>query len=868
MHVIDSPSLLQEGSVHVIPTSRLSSTVNWVAQIRDVMTVKGLTMKWLLSYLLPWSIGFTIISLVSQQLKFALFSAIWFPNGFCVAALVQNIHNRSHLQSLILLLAYWITMMLTNMLTNSFPIIFVYNIADVIQCLSIYYSFYWLKLIPSSRTNIITHNMLFFAAVVIGSLIGGVVGTAGLYLSAPDIVFSTTLIRWFTVEIMNVMTIAPFLLSLPRLRSFKWSFYPLHIRILQILLFLIMPIPIWFGQVILNSAIGSVVGLYLDFPLVMTSAHFGGILGATLANLIILITNLVFLLIKSEATWTLVVTLNTSEYVALMAMFQTILCVVSIIYAGVVHQRNTAFANIETQIDERTKKLTETMKTLEEAQKKAENFSQDKTNFMAFLCHELRNPLHAIINMIPMLDEPSLSSEEPMAAPHSTEMVASDHPVFSSYYAPQSTEKKHIADNSARSNVISTISSFGRHMLNLVSDVIDVGKFESGQVSLKTSPTIFVEVCTSLMNDFTQVVQSKGIRFQFSLDKTLPEMVRIDFIRYKQVVSNFVFNALKATKPDGLISVHVSYEWLDHTILDMDAHQGLESESVGLLSSSTTVNHNRMIVLKTTVKDTGCGIPLDEQADLFKPYRQATTNQTSENSGSGLGLAICKMIADLYHGRLALRSEIGVGSEFSFDIPVQVLSVGADKPKHSEINILVPSFGSSSTIVAPRAEEFAAQDESDTHECDMSHSTILTPRNSVECLDVSDPIAIMIVDDSLINRQILKRMLLRINPSFTITEATNGLEAVNRCQVAGMEKTLKLILMDIIMPCMNGFEASVKIREHGLTNVPIIATTANNTFTEEFSQQRSEFGMTDSLSKPFTIDTLWTMLKKYQLISA
>ena len=126
---------------------------------------------------------------------------------------------------------------------------------------------------------------------------------------------------------------------------------------------------------------------------------------------------------------------------------------------------------------------------------------------------------------------------------------------------------------------------------------------------------------------------------------------------------------------------------------------------------------------------------------------------------------------------------------------------------------------------------------------------------------------ILIVDDSETNRIVLKRMTTKIYPNCRLSEAVNGLEAVNLCKESLKSKDvpISIILMDIIMPVMGGFDATKAIRSLGCT-VPIIATTANNTNTEEFKRQMETFGMSDAISKPFTVSMLRETFAKFKLL--
>ncbi|WP_117233939.1 ATP-binding protein [Vibrio maerlii] len=213
--------------------------------------------------------------------------------------------------------------------------------------------------------------------------------------------------------------------------------------------------------------------------------------------------------------------------------------------------------------------------------------------------------------------------------------------------------------------------------------------------------------------------------------------------------------------------------------------------------------------LTFSVKDTGIGINEESQSKLFQPFTQADRSSKRNYEGTGLGLAICQQLIQLMGGEIKLQSQQGVGTEFSGTIPLKAV-------KQSE---------------------------------KISDSSA---KNKV--LSLSEDLAILVVDDIRMNQVIIREMLNKLNISADI--AANGIEALQ----AADARDYDLIFMDCRMPEMDGFEATVELRNRQFTN-PVIALTAGTTLSER--EKCIECGMDDILTKPYTADDLKSVLLKW-----
>jgi CheY-like chemotaxis protein len=228
---------------------------------------------------------------------------------------------------------------------------------------------------------------------------------------------------------------------------------------------------------------------------------------------------------------------------------------------------------------------------------------------------ELRNPLHAILNVSTFL------REHPQLKPEQLQLC--DAICASSYY-----------------------------MSDLINDVLDTAKFEAGKVSLEVLPVNFNDMVQQLVLPIRENLKTKSIGFKVDIDNQIPELLDLDPTRFKQVLSNLLSNAVKFTPKNGEITFHARCE-------PRKEHHQVHCAS-----------HLYWLIIE--IEDSGIGISPENVEKLFKPYEQATISTSREYGGTGLGLAICKQIIDLMNGTVCVESEIGKGSKFIVKVPVSV----------------------------------------------------------------------------------------------------------------------------------------------------------------------------------------------------
>ncbi|MBP5987403.1 MAG: HAMP domain-containing histidine kinase [Azonexus sp.] len=240
----------------------------------------------------------------------------------------------------------------------------------------------------------------------------------------------------------------------------------------------------------------------------------------------------------------------------------------------------------------------ESFKRLEEAREKAEEASRQKSAFLATMSHELRTPLNGILGFAELL--------------------------------------KYELNDPSQQEYARVIQQSGEHLLNLVNEILDLAKIESGEMNFKRIAIPLaglVEECASIHR---VTAEGKGVRFALHLADDLPAEYSTDPTRLRQILNNLLSNAVKFTAA-GEVSLEVSRH---------DCHIGF------------------------AVRDTGPGIPPESRETIFEKFKQLENFLTREHGGTGLGLALVKQLAEHMGGRIEMESEVGVGSTFTVYLPL------------------------------------------------------------------------------------------------------------------------------------------------------------------------------------------------------
>ncbi|MCK5791066.1 MAG: response regulator [Ketobacter sp.] len=261
--------------------------------------------------------------------------------------------------------------------------------------------------------------------------------------------------------------------------------------------------------------------------------------------------------------------------------------------------REQEVAQAETKVSERH------LQEMSQVNRQLEQAIQIRSKFLANMSHEIRTPMNGILGMLELIDKPGLDAVQ-----------------------------RHYVDIARRS---------GRTLLDLINDVLDLSKIESGKLELEKKPFSLRELTEDLCSLYSQQVKNKHLTIKVVVDAAVPDYVIGDRTRLWQVLTNLISNAIKFTQRGGVV----------------------------LRLDSVYADGQR---IRFSVLDTGIGIAADQQEAVFDSFQQADGTTTREYGGTGLGLSISRKLVRLMDGDLALTSTPGQGSEFCFSLPCETAS--------------------------------------------------------------------------------------------------------------------------------------------------------------------------------------------------
>ena len=383
------------------------------------------------------------------------------------------------------------------------------------------------------------------------------------------------------------------------------------------------------------------------------------------------------------------------------------------------------------------------------AAKKAETANEAKTEFLQRMSHDIRTPINGIRGLVNMAD--------------------------------------HYADDMEKQMEYRTkVKEASNLLLELVNDVLDMSKLESGEIVLEEIPFNLSSISREVFVVIEQMAAEQNIRVVWEKK----EITHRDFIGspgyVKRVMMNILSNAVKYNKENGQIYV---------SCVEIPSEQP------------------EMTTMEFVCRDTGIGMAEEFQKHIFEPFAQEHTGSRAKFAGTGLGMAISKKLVEEMGGTITFESKKGVGSTFVIRVPFKI-DLDADKREESK---------------------------------DVSEKSI-------------KGMHVLLAEDNELNMEIAEFLLQ--NEGAEVTKAWNGQEIVElfRKSEAG---EFDVILMDIMMPIINGYEAAKRIRSldrEDAKKIPIIAMTAN-AFTEDRIRAK-EAGMDEHVAKPIDVELLIKVIHK------
>jgi PAS domain S-box-containing protein len=489
-----------------------------------------------------------------------------------------------------------------------------------------------------------------------------------------------------------------------------------------------------------------------------------------------------------------------------------------------------------------------------DARIEALNAAKAKEYFLSNMSHEIRTPLNAILGFVNLLIDENLS-------------------------------KKH-------RNYLNIILNSGENLLSIINDILDFSKLRSGEFSIEPTTFSIHDELSHAMELFVASANAKNITISSFINPDIPRELNADALRIKQILSNFLSNAIKFTPQNGVIHVEA---FCDENILNI------------------------------SVKDNGIGIPKKDIKNIFSAFTQSKQNRFTNSDGTGLGLSICNQLVEHMNGSIDVESEVGEGSIFKVKIPVEfssqqsklfddikefqdlkIILYAKDKKilfEHESFIKYADAFQMNVEIVENFDKEFdialfihedieenlkkdilnsdkkyialmsKIYDDYDKYSnitslcfpiyCSKLHSTFSELLNKkTDFLYNKKEIQkfignILIAEDNEANQELIKAILVKYGLSFDI--AINGLEAVEFYKINNYD----LILMDEQMSIMDGNEATRKIieyeKQNSLKHTPISALTANI-----INEGRGQSTVYDAfLTKPIVLKELENIFLKF-----
>ncbi|MFB3167728.1 response regulator [Neobacillus sp. 179-C4.2 HS] len=417
---------------------------------------------------------------------------------------------------------------------------------------------------------------------------------------------------------------------------------------------------------------------------------------------------------------------------------------------------------------------------LEEKAHQLELSSKYKTEFLANMSHELRTPLNSLLILAQILSE---NGEGNL------------------------TNKQQ--------EYIKTIYSSGNDLLNLINDILDLSKVESGKLDVISKELELNQLRDTIYSQFSPIANNKKVHFSIDLDKALPMTIFTDEQRLQQILKNLLANAFKFTE-SGSVSLQIN-----SVMKKITSNKGEEQRLEQMFAFS--------------VIDTGIGIEQEKQESIFDAFKQADGTTSRKYGGTGLGLSICRELAQLLGGFIEVTSEIRNGSTFTLYLPNRQMNN----------NIVTISTARTEAAVSVEANYLVNSDDQVLKEGSMlKHGKSILKNKKI-----------LIVDDDI--RNVYALTIALENYDMEILVAENGREAL---QVLQEHPNTDLILMDIMMPEMDGFEAIQHIRKISIfETIPIIALTAKAM--KHSREECLEAGATDYISKPINLEQLFSLMQ-------
>ena len=452
-------------------------------------------------------------------------------------------------------------------------------------------------------------------------------------------------------------------------------------------------------------------------------------------------------------------------------------------------QTNEEIEEQKEYVEKKNKELKAARNTIEERAQELEQSSKYKSEFLANMSHELRTPLNSILLLSRLLGDNKDGS---------------------------------LSEDQVES--VQSINSSGNDLLELINDVLDLSKVESGKMDLQIEDMYLKDFCNNIKRNFQHVAKENGISLNIEIEDGLPEHIRTDEQRVEQIVKNFLSNAFKFTS-EGSVSLQIS-------------------RSNELSGSAIDLSNGKLDQAKTvlfSVIDTGIGIPEEKQRVIFEAFQQADGSTSRKYGGTGLGLSISKELSGLLNGKIHMTSTHGKGSTFALYLP---------ETFESETKTVETSPIQSSVNTEPETYVSKKPKKQDSRK--EIEENIKDDRKTISEEDKS----ILIIEDDPVFLKILRDLTREHGFKCLVAgDGETGLQFADYYKPSG-------IILDLNLPGINGWTVMSRLKDNPESrHIPVhFISASDNKF------DALKMGAIDYVTKPVSPEVIDQVFEKFNKI--
>ncbi|WP_040842888.1 response regulator, partial [Nitrospirillum viridazoti] len=452
-------------------------------------------------------------------------------------------------------------------------------------------------------------------------------------------------------------------------------------------------------------------------------------------------------------------------------------------------QKAQQLAERNVEVERKNQEIEQARRALEEKATELSLTSKYKSEFLANMSHELRTPLNSILILGQQLSENPDGNLTPKQVEFSR-----------------------------------TIHGAGTDLLNLISDILDLSKIESGTVSVEAEEIFFSNLLDTVARPFRHEAENRRLAFDVQLDPVLGRTLTTDSKRLQQVLKNLLSNAFKFTETGGVrltVSAPASGWSSDHPILKQSPK-----------------------VVAFEVSDTGIGIPTEKQKIIFEAFQQADASTSRKYGGTGLGLAISRELANLLGGEIHLRSTPGSGSTFTLYIPATYLA-----PVHTARAV------TSNAAANDHRPALVPADANWRHAAGLPERALEQVVDDRLDIQPGDAVLLIVEDDPHYSRVMVD---LARDKGFKVLVAMRGIDALDLAR----QYQPTAVSLDVFLPDMLGWTVLSQLKHNPATrHIPVQIITLDED--RQHGLARGAFSFMSKPTSPDVLDSALERIKEY-----